>query len=51
MSVDLMAMVTVMNGYTDPVTGTVEAWHPIALATLANASDSPNFLSPGYERA
>ena len=42
-SPDLMAMAAVMESYTDPKTGLVEDWHPLAFASLANASDNPNY--------
>jgi Reverse transcriptase (RNA-dependent DNA polymerase) len=42
-SADLMEMVKVMQDYTDPKTGLVEEWHPMAFASLANASDNPNY--------
>jgi Reverse transcriptase (RNA-dependent DNA polymerase) len=42
-SVDLNAMGTIMERFVDQQHGTQEDWHPLALATLANASDNPTF--------
>lgn len=42
-SKDFLAMMNVMELYMDPRTGLVEDRHPAVFATLANASDNPNY--------
>ena len=42
-SKDLAAMMTWMDQHMDPNDGTIEEWHPMALASLANASDNPTW--------
>ena len=42
-SKDLAAMMAWTENHTDPDNGTIEEWHPMALSSLANASDNPNW--------
>ena len=42
-SKDLAAMMAWTENHTDPDNGTIEEWHPLALSSLANASDNPNW--------
>jgi Reverse transcriptase (RNA-dependent DNA polymerase) len=40
---DMHAMCQFFASVTDPTTGTVEEWHPMVFATMANAADTPNY--------
>ena len=32
-----------MEQHTDPITNTIEEWHPMLLSTIANAMDNPTY--------
>jgi Reverse transcriptase (RNA-dependent DNA polymerase) len=42
-SQDMHSMCQFFASVTDPTTGTVEEWHPMVFATMANAADTPNY--------
>ena len=42
-SKDFMKMICLMELQTDPISNTIEDWHPMLLSTMANANDNPSY--------